>query len=31
MPRTRQQFGTFIREEIGKWGKVVVTLGRIEQ
>jgi tripartite-type tricarboxylate transporter receptor subunit TctC len=31
MPGTRQQFGTFIRDEIGKWGKVVATLGPIEQ
>jgi tripartite-type tricarboxylate transporter receptor subunit TctC len=28
---TRQQFGTFIRDEIEKWGKVVATFGPIEQ
>ena len=28
---TRQQFGTFIRDEIDKWGKVVATFGPIEQ
>jgi tripartite-type tricarboxylate transporter receptor subunit TctC len=28
---TRQEFGTFIREEIDKWGKVVATFGPIEQ
>jgi tripartite-type tricarboxylate transporter receptor subunit TctC len=30
-PGTRQQFGTFIREEIDKWAKVVATFGPIEQ
>ena len=30
-PATRQQFGTFIREEIEKWGKVVATFGPIDQ
>ena len=28
---TRQAFGTFIRDEIEKWGKVVATFGPIEQ
>jgi tripartite-type tricarboxylate transporter receptor subunit TctC len=28
---TRQQFGTFIKDEIDKWGKVVATFGPIEQ
>jgi tripartite-type tricarboxylate transporter receptor subunit TctC len=28
---TRQEFGSFIREEIDKWGKVVATFGPIEQ
>jgi tripartite-type tricarboxylate transporter receptor subunit TctC len=31
LPGTRQQFGTFIRDEIDKWGKVVATFGPIEQ
>lgn len=28
---TRQEFGTFIKDEIDKWGKVVATFGPIEQ
>jgi tripartite-type tricarboxylate transporter receptor subunit TctC len=28
---TRQQFGTFIKDEIDKWGKVVATFGPVEQ
>ena len=28
---SRQQFGTFIKDEIEKWGKVVATFGPIEQ
>jgi tripartite-type tricarboxylate transporter receptor subunit TctC len=28
---TRQEFGTFIKDEIEKWGKVVTTFGPVEQ